>query len=99
MDEVILRATEAVAGALGGLAAGTQLKSLDFGKVGDGVAGLIGGLIGAYLLSSTFPGVASFAGSGSIGGLAAGGAAVAFFCGAVLLGICALSKDLLSTKT
>ena len=98
MDDVVLRGAEAVAGALGGLAAGTGLKSLDFGKVGDGVAGLIGGLIGAYLLSSTFPGLASFAGSGSIGGLA-GGAVVAFFCGAVLLGICALSKDLLSTKT
>jgi hypothetical protein len=98
MDEVILRATEAVAGALGGLAAGTGLKSLDFGKVGDGVVGLIGGLIGTYLLSSTFPGLASMAGSGSVGGLA-GGAVVAFFSGAVLLGICALSKDLLSTKT
>ena len=98
MDEVILRATEAVAGALGGLAAGMGLKSLDFGKIGDGVAGLIGGLIGTYLLSSSFPGLASVASSGSIGGLA-GMALVAFFCGAVLLGICALSKDLLSTKT
>jgi hypothetical protein len=98
MDEVILRATEAVAGALGGLAAGTGLKSLDFGKVGDGVAGLIGGLIGTYLLTSSFPGLAIVASPGSIGGLA-GMAVVAFFCGAVLLGICALSKDLLSTKT
>jgi hypothetical protein len=98
MDEVILRATEAVAGALGGLAAGTRLKSLDLGKVGDGIAGLIGGMIGTYLLSSTFPGLASVAGSGSIGGLA-GMVVAAFFCGAVLLGICVLSKDLLSTKT
>ena len=98
MDDVILRAAEAFAGAFGGLVAGTRLKAVDFGKIGDGVAGLIGGLAGAYLLSSTFPGLANAASSGSIGGIA-GMIALAFFCGAGLLGLCALSKDLLSTKT
>lgn len=97
MDDVGLRAAEAFAGAFGGLAAGTRLKAIDFGEAGNGVAGLTGGLIGAYLLSSTFPGLANIANSGSIGG-AAGMIAFAFFCGAGLLALCALSKDLLSTK-
>jgi hypothetical protein len=48
----------------GGLAAGTRLKSLDLGKIGDGVAGLIGGMIATYLLSSTFPGLAGVASAG-----------------------------------
>ena len=97
MDDVVLRGVEAVAGALGGVAAGTVLKAVDFGKLGDGVAGLIGGLIGAYLLSATFPGLANVATSGSIGGL--GGIVVGAFCGADFLGICALSKGMLSAKS
>jgi uncharacterized membrane protein YeaQ/YmgE (transglycosylase-associated protein family) len=98
MEELFWRGAESVAGAIGGLAAGSLLKGRDFGKLGDTITGLIGGLLGAYLLSATFSGLADAANSGSILGRA-GMIIGAFVCGAVLLGICSLAKDMLSPKS
>ena len=52
-----------IAGALGGNGAGTALKDLNLGPMGNTIAGAIGGVAGGQLLSALIPALADAAGT------------------------------------
>src|SRR5262245_18781869 len=58
-----------VAGALGGNGAGTALKDVSLGPLGNTIAGAIGGLGGGQLLTALVPALAGAAGTTDIGAL------------------------------
>jgi len=82
-----------LAGVAGGNAAGSTIKNLDLGVLGNSVAGAIGGGVGGQLLQILVPMLAG--GSNDIGALlgtiVGGGAS-----GAVLTAIVALVKNAMS---
>jgi hypothetical protein len=58
-----------VAGALGGNGAGTAVKDLSLGPLGNSIAGAVGGLGGGQLLSALVPALAGAADGADIGAL------------------------------
>lgn len=58
-----------IAGALGGNGAGTALKDLNLGPLGNTIAGAIGGVGGGQLLSALIPALAGAAGTTDVGAL------------------------------
>jgi hypothetical protein len=71
MSEMLINLIiQIVAGAVGGHGAGTALKGVNLGPLGNTLAGAIGGLGGGQLLSALVPAIAGAAGTGDIGSLA-----------------------------
>lgn len=60
---------QVVVGALGGNGAGSALKDLSLGPLGNSIAGAIGGLGGGQLLTALIPALGSAAGATDIGAL------------------------------
>jgi hypothetical protein len=90
-------ATEIIFGAIGGYIAGTAIRDLSLGTVGNLVAGAIGGLISGYSLRAAIPVLGSSAGGISFG-VIIGQVATGLVGGAILTAIVGLSKDMVSTK-
>jgi hypothetical protein len=81
-----------VAGALGGNGAGTALKDLNLGPLGNTIAGAIGGVAGGQLLSVLIPalaGAADITDFGALVGQAVGGG----ISGAILTAIAGFIKS------
>jgi hypothetical protein len=83
---------EIIAGAIGGNGAGSALKDLSLGPVGNSIAGAIGGVGGGQILSALIPALTGAAGTTDIGALVGqlvgGGVA-----GAILTAIVGLIKN------
>ena len=84
-------------GAIGGYIAGTAIRDLSLGTVGNLVAGAIGGLISGYSLRAAIPVLASSAGGISFG-VIIGQVVTGLVGGAILTAIVGLSKDMMSAK-
>lgn len=88
---------EIIFGAIGGYVAGTAIRDLSLGTVGNLIASGIGGLVAGYSLRAGIPVLGSSAGGISFGvitsqvvtGLVGGG---------ILTAIVGLSKDMFSAK-
>jgi uncharacterized membrane protein YeaQ/YmgE (transglycosylase-associated protein family) len=84
-----------IAGALGGNAAGSLMKNLSLGPIGNSIVGILGGGLGAQLLNTLGAGGVAGAGGLDIGTiisqLASGGVG-----GGVLLAIVGLIKSMIS---
>jgi hypothetical protein len=81
-----------IAGAVGGNAAGTTMKNLDLGTLGNTIAGAIGGAGGGTILTALLPILQGAAGNMDIGailGQAVGGGVA----GAVVTAIVGLIKN------
>jgi hypothetical protein len=90
-------AIEIIFGAIGGYIAGTAIRDLSLGTVGNLVAGSIGGLISGYSLRAAIPVLGSSAGGISFG-VIIGQVVTELVGGAILTAIVGLSKDMVSTK-
>jgi len=78
---------QAIAGALGGNAAGGILKNINLGPIGNSITGALGGGIGGHLLQALIPALAGAAGSAASGfdiAAAAGQAVGGGFTGAIV---------------
>ena len=84
-------------GAIGGYIAGTAIRDLSLGMVGNLIAGAIGGLIGGYALRAAIPVLGSTARGISLG-VIIGHVAIGLVGGAILAAIAGLSKDMVSAK-
>ena len=81
-----------IAGALGGNGAGSALKDLNLGSMGNTIAGAIGGVGGGQLLTALIPALAGAAGTTDIGALV-GQAVGGGVGGAILTAIVGLIKN------
>jgi hypothetical protein len=81
-----------VAGVVGGHSAGTAVKGVSLGPLGNTLAGAIGGLGGGQLLSALVPALAGAAGTGDLSSLA-GEVVGSGIGGAVLTAIVGLIKN------
>lgn len=86
-----------ISGAVGGYFAGTAMRALSLGTVGDAITGGIGGLVGGYSLRAAIPVLGSTAGGISLG-VIIGQVVTGLVGGAILLAIVGLSKDMMSAK-
>jgi uncharacterized membrane protein YeaQ/YmgE (transglycosylase-associated protein family) len=86
-----------VSGAIGGYLAGTAIRDLSLGMVGNLIAGAIGGLIGGYSLRAAIPVLGSTAGGISFG-VIIGQVVTGLVAGAILTAIVGLSKDMVSAR-
>lgn len=98
MGNLVAIIIQLICGALGGNAAGSLIKKLSLGTLGNSLAGIIGGGLGGQLLGLLGVGAPTVAGSGLdlssiIGSIAGGGVG-----GGVLMAIIGLIKQLLSPK-
>ena len=93
---IVLTIGEAIAGVIGGVTIGGRLGDSSFGKAFNAFIGLMGGVTVGYLLHTTLPDLASSLSKGSLGAILCSiiGALVV---AAVLITICALVKDNLSS--
>ena len=88
---------ELVSGAVGGNIAGSLLKNLSLGPVGNSIAGIVGGGIGEQLLGMIVPALQSAAAGGGfdvgsvIGQVAGGGVG-----GAIVMIVVGLIKQMMS---
>ena len=94
MGNLLPLVIQLVSGAVGGNAAGSLLKKLSLGKLGNSIVGIIGGGAGGQLLNMLGVGVSTASGAdlGSIIGNLAGGAVG----GGVLMAIIGFIKKSLS---
>ncbi|WP_106746375.1 hypothetical protein [Yoonia maritima] len=93
MEQMII---QLISGAVGGNAAGTAMKDLSLGTIGNTIAGLIGGAGGGQLVAMLGSGAAMAGGSGDIMGMVtqiAGGAGG----GAILTAIAGMIKNKMSS--
>src|SRR5262245_57866140 len=81
-----------IAGAVGGNAAGSTMKNVDLGPLGNSLAGAIGGAGGGSLLTALLPMLQGAAGNVDIGALV-GQAVGGGVSGAVLTAIVGLIKN------
>jgi len=91
MDSLVPLIIQLICGALGGNAAGSLLKKLTLGPLGNSIAGILGGGIGGQLLGMLGIGASGAAGMdvGSIiGSIASGGVG-----GGVLMAIIGIIKN------
>jgi uncharacterized membrane protein YeaQ/YmgE (transglycosylase-associated protein family) len=93
---IVLTIGEAIAGAVGGITVGERLQDSSFGKAVNAFVGLVGGVTVGHLLHTTLPDLASSVSKGSLGAIM--GSIIGALVGAgVLITICALVKDNLSS--
>src|SRR3990167_1519170 len=99
MDMIVNLIIQLVAGAIGGNAAGSAMKNVDLGKLGNTIAGAIGGLGGGQILEMLVPAMSAAAEGGGfdigsiVGQLIGGGAG-----GAILTVIAGLLKNMMAGK-
>ena len=93
MEQMII---QLISGAVGGNAAGTAMKGLSLGTIGNTITGLIGGAGGGQLIAMLGSGAAAAGGSGDMMGMVtqiAGGAGG----GAILTAIAGMIKSRMSS--
>ncbi|KJZ17976.1 hypothetical protein [Loktanella sp. S4079] len=93
MEQLII---QLISGAVGGNAAGSAMKNLSLGTLGNTIAGLVGGAGGGQLIALLGSGAALAGGGGDIMGMvtqAAGGAGG----GAILTAIVGMIKSKMSS--
>jgi len=92
-------AIQAIAGAVGGHAAGGLLKNIDLGPIAKTVSGAVGGGLGGQLLQAVIPALAGTASSGGFDIATAAGQAVGGgVTGAIVTVIVGLIKNALLKK-
>ena len=68
MDPVSL-IIQLLSGAAGGNVAGSLLKNLSLGTLGNSLSGVVGGPIGSFILAKLIPGMGAVSGAAGAGGL------------------------------
>ncbi len=96
MENLIPIIIQLVAGAIGGNVAGSLLKKLSLGKIGNSIVGVLGGGLGGQVLGMLGMGAVAGGGmdiAGILGSLASGGVG-----GGILMAIIGIIKNALGKK-